>query len=459
MCRTLQLAALCAALLLIGCFEAEPPRPQLVVLVDTDAHLVGELARRPEVSPDAAVDTLRVDVLGSSEKDTSTRTFDVYSKDRWPLSFGLADESGRNRVRARMRLFRARDAVREGADPTPFPETSVDRLVELEMPEHGIAHVRVMLSFDCLGRPVHLDGDGETCVDGDQLKMRPDSGLVRVDQNAPRRTHAGTWPDAIEVPCATPDDPDKVCIPGGFSILGDRYAVGESEMSEESPAPPRPVIVAPFRMDRLEYTIGKFRALTGFTGLPPTANSEAPDCLWRGADDTEHDAWPINCIITESAGEVCALEGGLLPTEAQWEHAARGRGEGRLYPWGDQTPGGETAAQLNRRRCTLDVQPDDAASARCFGIEDLSKDGVRDLAGSLSEAVRDKYAAYADAKQRCWADPIARDPLCVNDEISLFARRGGARAEPLSRALSVLRGFYIADATRGFRCVYPESSP
>jgi formylglycine-generating enzyme required for sulfatase activity len=304
-----------------------------------------------------------------------------------------------------------------------------------------------------------LDGDGETCVDRDQLEMPPDSGLVRVNQDVPRRTRAGTWPDAIEVPCAAPDDPEKVCIPGGFSILGDRYAVGESEMLEESPAPPRPVIVAPFRMDRLEYTIGKFRALTGFTGLPPTSNADASDCVWRGQDDIEHDARPINCIVTESAAEVCALEGGLLPTEAQWEHAARGRGEGRLYPWGDQTPGGGAAAELTQTRCTAGVQTDDAASKRCFGIEDLSKDGVRDLAGSLSEAVRDKYAAYADANRRCWTDAIARDPLCVSAEISLFARRGGARAEPLSRALSVLRGFYISDATRGFRCVYPETNP
>jgi formylglycine-generating enzyme required for sulfatase activity len=456
--RSIDLAGLCAALLATGCFEAKPARPQLVVIVDTDAHLVGELAARPEVSPDAAVDTLRVDVLGSSDAGASTRTFDVSSKDRWPLSFGVAGEQARNRVKVRLRLFRARDAVRDGAEPTPFPETSVDRLIELEMPEEGIERVRVMLSFDCLGRPVDLEGDGENCVDRDQLNMPLDSGLNRVDSSEPQSSHAGTWPDAIEVPCSGPNDPEKICIPGGFSILGDRYAVGESEMSEESPAPPRPVIVAPFRMDRTEYTVGKFRRLINFTGVPPTSSSmKDPNCAWRSASDTERDAWPLNCVISESAAEVCALEGGLLPTEAQWEHAARGRGEGRLYPWGNETPHVGNGAELKRTRCKTDVQPDDTdASTRCFGMEDVSRDGVRDLAGSMSEAIRDKYAAYADPKGRCWSEPIARDPLCTSDEIGLFARRGGSRAEPLSRALTVLRGFYFSDATRGFRCVYPE---
>lgn len=455
------LAGLCAALIVTGCYEAEPARPQLVVFVDTDAHLVGELAARPEVSPDAAVDTLRVDVLGTSDTRASTRTFDVYSKDRWPLSFGVAGEQTRKRVRVRLRLFRARDAVRGGGtDPTPFAETSVDRLVELEMPREGIEHVRVTLSFDCLGSPVDFEGDGGTCIDRDRLNMPPESGVVRVHAGEPQRSHAGTWPEAIEVPCAGPEDPAKLCIPGGFSILGDRYAVGESEMWEERPAPLRPVILAPFRMDRLEYSIGKFRVLTGFAGVPPTrASAEDPNCFWVGDDDAERDAWPLNCILPEAAAEVCALEGGLLPTEAQWEHAARGRGEARLYPWGNETPRVANGAQLNETTCRADVEPGDtAASGRCFGFEDVSRDGVRDLAGSLSEAVRDRYVAYADPNGRCWNEAIARDPLCVSDAIGLHARRGGARAEPLSRALNVLRGFYISDPTRGFRCVYPEEN-
>lgn len=457
---TRTLASLLAALLGPGCVEALDARPQLLVTVDTDAHLVGELAARPEVSPDAAIDTLRVDVLGAADTDQATRTFDVHSKNRWPISFGVANERRTSRVRLRLRLFRARDALREGAELTPFPETSVDRLVEVELPQHGVERVRVTLSFDCLGRAVDPPGDGETCVDRDRLNVPPDSGVVRVDADDARPTMAGTWPDALEMPCAGPDDPAKICIPGGFSILGDRYAVGESEMWKERPAPPRPVVLSPFRMDRFEYTVGRFRALSGFNGMRPTSSADAPACFWHGQDDAEHDAWPLNCTLYESAALACALEGGSLPSEAQWEHAARGRGEGRLYPWGDDRPRAANGRSLSQAYCTSEIQPvDTQASARCYGTDDISRDGVQDLAGNLSEAVGDKYASYDDGEKRCWNEPIARDPLCTNDEIQLYSRRGGSRREPLTRALSVLRGSYFADIDRGFRCVYAEETP
>src|SRR5580658_1135200 len=72
-----------------GCLTT-PPRPQLVVVVDTDAHVVGELTSRTDVSPDAAMDTLRVDFLDASDSVFASQIFlDVASTSKWPVSFGV----------------------------------------------------------------------------------------------------------------------------------------------------------------------------------------------------------------------------------------------------------------------------------------------------------------------------------------------------------------------------------
>jgi hypothetical protein len=68
--RSLRLLALVFA---FACVQDLDARAQVLVSVDTDAHLVGELAARPEVSPAAAVDTLRVDILDAAGAAISAR--------------------------------------------------------------------------------------------------------------------------------------------------------------------------------------------------------------------------------------------------------------------------------------------------------------------------------------------------------------------------------------------------
>jgi formylglycine-generating enzyme required for sulfatase activity len=88
-----------------------------------------------------------------------------------------------------------------------------------------------------------------------------------------------------------------------------------------------------YRIDRKEVTVAAYREcvndeVCNVEGL----TADAVKCNWSGAGRDEH---PINCVTWSQAATYCRWAGGNLPTEAQWERAARGNEE-RAYPWGSE---------------------------------------------------------------------------------------------------------------------------
>lgn len=453
----------------LACVWEPQADPQVVVAVDTDAHLVDELSYRVDVSPDSAVDTLRIEVLDENGAIADQRTFNVADRQRWPLSFGaVANTRGTaTTLRIRLLLFRAQNARVQDGLLMPWPETSIDRLVIAEIPVHGVAHLSVRLSYDCLGRSVDLTA-GTTCVDGSRLVADARDGILLSSDEA-AESAVGTWPGALDVPCTAPADPRRLCVPGGFAILGDTAGIGLAYMTEFEPFPLRPVLISPFQIDRFEYTVGQLRALLQATGpigkLPFSQRQATTDsnraCTWLDEHDPTNDALPVNCISDASAAEICAREGGSLPSEAQWEYVARGRGERRVFPWGDSPPRCCTlsAARAPLGGCGVGIEPVGShLGAQCEGIGDVSRDGVADLAGSVTEVLSDVAVSYRDA---CWSAPLARDPVCRGggDVDELRARRGANWSAPELRAVLALRDTSLPDAAQGFRCAYPVAQP
>jgi formylglycine-generating enzyme required for sulfatase activity len=463
-----------------ACSPGATARPQLVVVVDTDAHLVGELPSRPEVSEDAAIDTVRIDALDDSNHEYDTTTIVAPEIARWPISFGVAPSSSSTsaEVHLRIRAFRAnfaRAGMENGAAALDAPaEIAIDRLAWIPLPTTGVTHARVLLREDCMGTAPSFAPPVATCIDAAQTAADPHGG-IEVFAGSPPPTLAGTWPSAVEQPCTVQPAQDQVCIPGGFSILGDYAAVGIDEGLTKvnvDPVPLRPVVLRPFLLDKTEFTVGRFRALVRSGGVPPGMMPQEPSsgvhsyCTWLGADDGSHDNLPINCLPIGAAVLACSLRGGTLPTEAQWEHAARGRGQQRRYPWGNADPlccalsvsrGDGTAAGNASAACPgLGAEPvgSHAASPSCRGLGDESRDGALDLAGSLSEALSTPLVEYRDP---CWGKGVVHDPACGWTGGDPRAQRGANWGAGLPDAWLVLRheDDETGDAAVGFRCAYP----
>ena len=165
----------------------------------------------------------------------------------------------------------------------------------------------------------------------------------------------------------------KMTMGGGWLPLGDTFHV----------------TLSPYCIDEREVTVAEYAACVRRKQCSePEAYVDSVrteiSCNWSVPNKDDH---PINCVGWEQAHAYCAARGKELPTEAQWEMAARGGANGprRGYPWGDTYPtDGHACWSFYKQRsgtCAVGGFPANAL-------------GLRDMAGNVSEWVFDWYADY-----------------------------------------------------------------
>lgn len=160
----------------------------------------------------------------------------------------------------------------------------------------------------------------------------------------------------------------------------------------------RTIELPTFLIDRTEVTVGQYSACVeaGACSAPNTRN----DCNFGASGRRDH---PVNCVDWEQARAYCAWAGKRLPTEAEWEKAARGV-DGRRYPWGDEGP--------TPTRANLSGAHDGFSATSPVGrfLAGASPFGALDMLGNVSEWLDGlvRKRKESPGPRRVVAHPLAR---------------------------------------------------
>ena len=254
-------------------------------------------------------------------------------------------------------------------------------------------------------------------------------------------------PEALS--CLEVPVPGLACVPGG------PFARGVKGGRHPPARPQSQVWVQTFYMDTHEVTYGAYKDC-----------EKAGRCAKAGPHyrDFDHPRQPINGVSWYDAKAFCEAHGKHLPTEAEWEKAARGP-RGGLYPWGNAPATCERAIIMDARGRSCGVKQRsrthaDVGRPEPVGSRPPNALGLYDMAGNAWEWVADWYSPSWKA---CGAACQGVDPKgpCAGQETcpghSQKVVRGGSWFWPAEYATSVYRRPHVP-ANRpifhhfGFRC-------
>jgi formylglycine-generating enzyme required for sulfatase activity len=238
----------------------------------------------------------------------------------------------------------------------------------------------------------------------------------------------------------------QLCIEYSTDPATARATCSHAAFADEHPA--HRVALNGFWIDRTEVTNGRYgRCVAAGACTPPAESGSYTRKSYFG--DRQYKDYPVIWVTWQQATEYCEWAGGRLPTEAEWEYAARGP-QGSTYPWGDAFDG--TLLNYCDAGCPAgpkDAQVDDGfADTAPVGsfVGGASWCGALDLGGNVREWVSDWYGEYPAEPQ---ANP--QGPSSGESRIP----RGGSWLDLPDDIRSANRGANAPDYTRhkvGFRC-------
>jgi len=329
----------------------------------------------------------------------------------------------------------------------------IRRVNQATLVVHG-APASATVSVD--GRPVgRLEGFGQPL----RIAMDPGTVMVEVaaDGHRTQRRAVSLSPQQTTVadafvlrPLDGPPPDGMIHVPAGPFTMG-----CDDTGTDDCPASAQPahtVVLEGFFIDRTEVTVEAWGVCVAAAGCdPPTLTHE--DQGWANWGAPGRDDHPINGTTWAEAVRYCAWAGKRLPTEAQWEKAARGT-DARTYPWGEAPP-----------TCLRAVMDEDGvfnngndgcgppAGTRPVGSrpDGASPLGALDMAGNVLEWTADAYIPYPGPSG---APDAPTDPQAATERVRRSSSWGFGPATMEAFRRTPVQPT-IGDVSTGLRCAAP----
>jgi formylglycine-generating enzyme required for sulfatase activity/predicted Ser/Thr protein kinase len=280
-----------------------------------------------------------------------------------------------------------------------------------------------------------LSADCGVLYAGQELFI-PAISLPSIDSSP--ASFSSTLPLPVKTRIANLDGMPMVYVPPGNFLMGAADSDPEAGADEK---PQHLVYLDAFWIDLTEVTNNMYaKCVKAGACSPPDKESSKTRLGYYG--DEHYADYPVIYVSWQDAQDYCSWAGRRLPTEAEWEKAARGT-DGWIYPWGNERP--------NSRYLNFNNQVGDTTPAG-FYPPGASPYGAFDMAGNVAEWVADWYSedAYASSEVRNPSGPETGEYRVL---------RGGSWFNPPRAVRTTFRLWNLAGLgfeTGGFRCARSE---
>ena len=232
-------------------------------------------------------------------------------------------------------------------------------------------------------------------------------------------------------------------IPAGCFQMGDAFAEG---VANELPVH-KVCLTRDFFLDQHEVTNAAYKACVDAKACaePGKAGSRTRPSYFGNA---EFAAYPVTFVNWNQAKAYCGWAGKRLPSEAEWEYAARGTLAGKRYPWGDSV----SCADANYERGEGHPCRDEGGlpnDTHAVGSHAANGYGLYDMAGNVWEWVHDGYS------ETYYSESPVNDPPGADPDYPVV--RGGSWPGSPTYLRVSYRGNYaptLQDDLIGFRCAH-----
>lgn len=211
--------------------------------------------------------------------------------------------------------------------------------------------------------------------------------------------------------------------------------------SEADERPAHEVTLSPFKIGKYEVSVAQYDSCVRSGACTPAHYDDGKCLAWGGnafksvtvPSSFRKPDYPVVCVSWHQAVAYCRSKGMKLPTEAQWEYAARA-GTNTNYYWGDASP--------SKNHCAWNNRPDS------IGKFKPNRWGLYDMTGNVWEWTNDNY------DKNFYAFSESKDPKGPGAGFYRVVRGGGYYSTPSQLRVSNRHWFSpdFAEISLGFRC-------